>query len=335
MSLQRTRLLLLPLCLLLGRQTAFCQSTEDQMLFIVDSFLVLHDPDPGDQIHETDIAERRVIRNSDSLLRIGYAGYAGVTYIFTKGFRARPDSLRNIPSTRQMSQVNRIWLLHGAAYSGPVIDWYLNGNKKLETQMVRGQVEGGQLAFYPTGELAEKAEYHHGLIDGPDTQFYPDGTVLHDGSFAEGRQDGVWEFYYPNGQVKIHTTFIKGLHLDSAVRYYSNGKPQPPYPGALTQHQAAKFVKQDSTNAEAWLLLGNWEIINGRLDAAIRSLNKALAIEPYLQLALAYRAFARIKKYNLSMPPQEKQQVCADLQKAVFLGYRTKEIYDALNTYCH
>lgn len=329
-----TRPLLLTLCIFGVRLAAISQSTENQMIFIVDSFLVLHDPDPGDQLHEGDIAEKIVIRNKDSLQRIGYAGYAGVTYIFTKAFRARPDSLRNIPSTRQMSRINGAWLLHGTAYTGPVIDWFFNGNKRLETQMVKGRVEGQQLIYYPTGELMEREEYRRGMIDGPVTQYYPNGTVFHKGSFVEGKQHGVWEFYYPNGQKKIHTAFSQGLRVDSVIRYYSNGKVQPPYPGTMTLRQAAKAVRQDSTNADAWFILGNWEMINGRFNAAILALDKALAIEPYLEPALADRAFARIKKYHLPMPPAEKQKVCTDLQKAIFLGYRTKENYNALNTYC-
>ena len=329
-----TRSLLLALSLVCCRLTAISQPTNAKMIFIVDSFLVLHDPEPGDELHQGDIAETKVIRNKDSLLKLGYAGYAGVTYIYTKAYRTRPDSLRNIPSTRQMSRVNSVWLLHGTAYTGPTIDYYSNGIKRMETWMIRGQTEGPQVLYYPTGQLMQRQDYHLGTIDGIDKQFYPDGSLLHQGVFTNGKQNGVWEFYYPNGQVKIHTAFSQGQRTDSVLRYYSNGRLHPNEPEPTTIHEASLAIRKDSLNAEAWYVRGTLQMGSSHFDKAIADLDKALAIEPYLELAHVNRALARVGKYKTPIPPEEKQKVCDDLQKAIFLGYRVKTMYGWLRDYC-
>ena len=92
-----------------------------------------------------------------------------------------------------------------------------------------------------------------------------------------------------------------------------------------------------------------------QFDAAIADLDKALKLEPYMEFALANRAFARIRKYQFAgsrtlsenngvtvlaskdkvpIPQEEQDKICSDLQKAVFLGNKTKMITEALADYC-
>lgn len=122
---------------------------------------------------------------------------------------------------------------------------------------------------------------------------------------------------------------------------------------------AIKYCSQalalDSTYAEAYFARGTLKLNNFQFDDAVADLDKALQFEPYMDVALANRAFARIRKYQfansrtlsknaevtvlaspdkISIPADEQQKICNDLQEAIFLGDKTKMIMDALSDYC-
>ena len=117
----------------------------------------------------------------------------------------------------------------------------------------------------------------------------------------------------------------------------------------------SKALELDSTFAEAYFSRGTLKLNDFQFDDAIADLDKALQFEPYMDVALANRAFARIRKYQfangrtlskndevtvlaspdkVSIPVDEQQKICDDLQKAIFLGDKTKMITEALSNYC-
>jgi SAM-dependent methyltransferase len=366
--LLRVAKVLLALILCLFTRTGFCQAADTNSIFIVDSLLVKEAPAPDDTLMMADIASMAVIKDKDSLQRMGYAGYDKVTYIFTKAFRARPDSLRGVPTTKQMAPVNGVWLLHGTPYTGLVIDYYLNGKEQEEARMVRGVAEGIMRRWYQNGQVQLEREYKAGRIDGMVREYYEDGTLWKEGRFADDKAEGPWKAYFPNGRVQLINNYLHGDLVDSAVKYYStgaisqripfnNGKPVlDPQKEKISQllekareneskgefdaaiRQATKMIQLDSSSADAWFVRGTLKLNKHRFDEAIADLDKALTIEPYFDLALANRAFARIQKYEQkggrSLPPKEKEQICTDLRKAAFLGYKEESVFAALKKYC-
>ncbi|HEY4336783.1 MAG TPA: hypothetical protein VGM89_12820, partial [Puia sp.] len=102
---------------------------------------------------------------------------------------------------------------------------------------------------------------------------------------------------------------------------------------------ATKMIELDGGNADAWFIRGTLELNKMRFDAAIDDLDKALAIEPYFDIALANRAFARIQKYATGggltqLSPDQKEKICTDLRKAAFLGDKEEPVFTALKQYC-
>ena len=93
-------------------------------MFIVDSIPVIDDPKAGNEILQADVADITVIKNKDTLKLLGYNQFEGVTYVFTKEYRNRPDSLKKIPSSKQMTRTNGVYFLDGNPYNGKVIDYY-------------------------------------------------------------------------------------------------------------------------------------------------------------------------------------------------------------------
>jgi Tfp pilus assembly protein PilF len=111
----------------------------------------------------------------------------------------------------------------------------------------------------------------------------------------------------------------------------------------------------DSTFADAFFSRGTIKLNDFQFDDAIADFDKALQLEPYMDVALANRAFARIRKYQFAnsrtlskndevtvmasadkvpIPADEQEKICDDLQKALFLGDKSKMITEALSNYC-
>ncbi len=80
---------------------SFGQDTGGKIVYIVDSIPVIDDPEEGNEIIETDIAELTVIKNKDSLKLLGFDKFDGAIYIFTKEYRKRSDDIQLIPSSKQ------------------------------------------------------------------------------------------------------------------------------------------------------------------------------------------------------------------------------------------
>ena len=76
------------------------QGNTEKTMHIVDSIPVLDDPEEDNQIIESELADVRVIKNKDTLTLLGYGQFDGALYLFTKEYRARPDSIKTIPSVR-------------------------------------------------------------------------------------------------------------------------------------------------------------------------------------------------------------------------------------------
>lgn len=365
--------------------TLFGQVSNDKIMFVVDSIPVIDDPEEGNEILQTDVADITVIKNKDTLNRLGYGQFDGVTYIFTKEYRSRPDSLKQIPSSKQMEKKNGVWLFQNLPYTGRFIDYYYSGRKQGEGTFMNGKVDGLRRIYYQNGKIEVEKIYKDGLENGLDKEYYEDGALSQKGEFANGKEEGIWENYFPNGQVKLRGKYHNGEIFDTATKYYSTGKIKEkvfikngkviPDPNLVKINQlmaksnesnkngdtksaikyCSKAIELDSTFADAYFSRGTLKLNDFQFDDAITDLDKALQYEPYMDVALANRAFARIRKYQfangrtlsknddvtvmaspdkVSIPADEQQKICDDLQKAVFLGDKTKMIIEALSDYC-
>ena len=66
---------------------SFGQTSNDKIMFVVDSIPVIDDPEEGNEILQTDVADITVIKNKDTLRLLGYGQFDGVTFLFTKEYR--------------------------------------------------------------------------------------------------------------------------------------------------------------------------------------------------------------------------------------------------------
>jgi tetratricopeptide (TPR) repeat protein len=314
--------------LLFTHNISFAQTSDDKIVFVVDSITVMDNPEDGNEILQMDVADLTVIKNKDSLSRLGFGQYDGVTYIFTKEYRNRPDSLKKIPSLKQMERKNGVFLFHSMPYSGRFIDYYYSGRKQGEGTFLNGKVNGHRKMYYQNGIISVEKDYKEGMENGVEIEYYEDGSIKQKGELVNGKEDGIWDKYFPNGQIKQRSIFINGVMNGETTVYYStgkvlavemtkNGKASPDkrlekinqilnkgnesnkeedYKNAIKIY--SKAIELDSTFAEAYFSRGTAKLNDLQFDEAIADFDKALKFEPFMTYALANRASARIRKYQ-------------------------------------
>ncbi len=322
------KITLLTFGLLLTSLVSIGQWGTAKTVFIVDSIPVINDPEDGDDINPVDIAEITVIRNKDSLKMVGYEQFDAAIFIFTKEYRARLESVKMIPSIRQMVKENGAWLYHGAPYNGPFIDYYYSGRKEGIGKLLKGKLDGPRFRYFQNGKIMTERIYKDGLARGPSKEYYEDGSLKSKGDYVDNKEDGVWYGYFPNGQLRLYNVYHNGEVTDSAITYYSNGKTKEkvfikkgkviPDPALAKLEQllnkssesykaedmkgalkyCSKAIELDSGYVDAYFTRGTLKLDNFQFDDAIADFDKALQLEPYMAKALTNRAFARIRKYE-------------------------------------
>ena len=83
------------------------------------------------------------------------------------------------------------------------LEWYDNGNKKIEMHYVNGIPEGPWLEWYENGQ--KKRHYFHkeGKRDQTWTVWWSNGNIKTEGNFKEGLKNGQFTFWFQNGQKKF------------------------------------------------------------------------------------------------------------------------------------
>lgn len=328
MTLRMKKNILLFIGLLSICTISFGQASNDKIMFVVDSIPVMQDPEYGNEILQTDVSDITVIKNKDTLNLLGYGQFDGVTYIFTKEYRNRPNSIKQFPSSGQMEKKNGVWFFRNTLYSGRFIDYYYSGRKQGEGTFVNGKVDGLRKMYFQNGKVRVEKYYKDGIENGIDKEYYEDGSLEQKGEFANGKEEGTWESYYPNGQVKLRSSYKEGEVFDTATRYYSTGKIKEKVfikNGKITPDHhlekinklmtkssesnkdgdtkaaikyCSKVIELDSTYAEAYFSRGTIKLNDSQFDEAIADFDKALKFEPFMEAAFVNRAFARIRKYE-------------------------------------
>ena len=376
---------ILKIAILLLTIKTFGQNKSENIVYIVDKITILEDLEKGNEIIESEIADVNVIKNKDSLKNLGFEKFDGAIYIYTKEYRKRPAATKQIPSSKQMERKNGIWYFNNEIYNGKFIDYYYSGRIQGEGLIKDGKLDGLRKMYYPNGNLSVERFYTNSISDGLEKEYYEDGTLKQKGFFIDGKENGIWETFFPNGQVKQKTHLKNGIVDGETTIYYSTGKilsvgiaqngeiiPDKKL-DKITQlmkksaesnkkedrksaiKYCNKVIELDSEYAEAYFSRGTLKLNEMQFDEAIVDFDKALTIEPFMTFAVANRAFARIRKYEIGgdrelftnnkvqilfskkkeeISATEKEKICNDLKQAIFLGDKVEMIIEAEMKYC-
>ena len=321
------------LILLLTFSSLVSFGQNEKTLYVVDSIPVINEPKEGfGTLTENEINNIVVLKNKKSIDSLGYKNLDAIIYVFTKSYALRPDSLKAIPSTKQMNKKNGSWYLKNSSttYSGKFIDYYLTGRKQGEGILFNGKLKGKRVRYYLNGNVSDENQYDNGINNGLENRFYKDGTLSQKGTFKNGKEVGIWEMYHQNGQLKQRTTFNENGKMDGkSISYYSTGEEKGKnfYKNGVYQkdktndkifklyNQAQSYYKQGNFKSaikkytKCLELNGNWaegyfarataKLNNFEFDEAIKDFDKTLEIEPYFTNAYSKRGFALLRKDEL------------------------------------
>ena len=329
--------------------TSFGQIPNEKILFVIDSIPILTDPEEWNPIDPNDIADITVIKDKDSLKRLRPEQLDGIVYIFTKAYRNRPDSIKRIPSLKQMVVKNEIWNLNGIPYSGKYIDYYNSGKIQNKGTLLNGKLNGELTVYFKNGNKKFISNYKDGILHGVWSDYYPNGVLLSSRKYADGKMI-EHEHYFVNGQIQSEIRPGKATQYDTAFSYYSTGqvkqmklvkkhpsvqdKKTNDFNAAVTYFfqsvnegklkEANKYFysiwKVDSTSSDTRFKEGLLLMKELRFDAAIEAFDKALKLEPLMRESLVHRAIARIKKYkynNTKLLAGENKEVPLTLEDII------------------
>jgi antitoxin component YwqK of YwqJK toxin-antitoxin module len=343
---------------------AFAQEAEERTLYVVDSIPIIDEPEEGfSSLSEEDIHEITVVTNKAAIEQYGYKDLDKIILITTKAYASRSTDLKQIPSTKAMERIDGWWHLINSPtpYSGPFIDYFLNGKKQGEGNFKEGVIEGTRTVYYSDGKKNFQRNYSNGIENGEAEQYFSNGQLKYKGVFKDGKENGRWEEWYSTGKLKRLTEFKAGKAMPSkeqekyhtllskANQQFRDGS----YQGSVKTLD--KAIEMDPNYSDAYFERGTAYFYDLKFDEAIKDYNKALELEPLHIKALSNRAFARIRKYEfkgsrtlsktggvtvmaskdkVEIPKEEQEQICSDLMKGYQLGDKKQMIIDAIETYC-
>ncbi len=303
-------------------------------IFYIDSTAIREDMDPDDHVLlPEEIALFKTITHKDSLQQLGLANETDTVYfIITKAYLQRPDSVKHIPSLlRLLVRNNRFYTdTTKAPYTGPFIDYYLNGAKKTFGDIVNGQIEGYANVYYPDGSLMESHYYNHNNEDGMREEYYPSGVIKRRGKFSNGLMEGYWQEWYSTGKLKREIYYLHSRpnfpdaenifneDLQLAANAIRNGQ----YRGGL--EALAECNKINPEYDEVYLYMGMAYAGQKHYAKAIEAYNRALSIEPLNKDAYLQRAYMNIAQLEEERKKGKQpadvagmlEKICQDLRAA-------------------
>ncbi len=296
-------------------------------LYIIDSIPLLSDPEAWDQLLPEDIADTSILDNKDSIQNLGWEKIDTVVYVFTKAYRSRPDSVKQIPSLKQMLIVNDAWTFHNEVYTGKYRNYYLDGQLQAEGLLLNGKIDGVVTAYFENGITKSVTVYSLGKRHGEAVSYYKNGTVFRRVTYINNAQIKS-DSYFINGQLQDELKTGIASTKDTLIRYYSSGKirsiniaPRRAfdsesrridlnfYTTMFYEHIREKNLKSankdffhikklDPGSIETIFIEGVLLLNEFRFAKAIEQFNEALKTEPLMKEAFAQRAISRIKLFK-------------------------------------
>ena len=180
------KILIFTIGILLLSIKSFGQNKSENIVYVVDKITVREDPEKGNEITQSDIADMNVIKNKDSLKTLGFDKFDGAIFIYTKEYRKRPEEIKQMPSSKQMERKNGIWYFNNEIYNGKFIDYYYSGRIQGNGILKYGKLEGLRKMYYQNGNLSVERNYTNSISDGLEKEYYEDGTLKQKGIFING-----------------------------------------------------------------------------------------------------------------------------------------------------
>ena len=108
--------------------------------------------------------------------------------------------------------------------TGIWLEYYINGEKKIETQYKEGKKDGFQKFYFDSGQLKRSARYKNNDLDGPWVEYYSNGKLKVKKKYEKKFIVGKVESFYTNGAKESIGYWKNGKRQKTLLRYYIDGK---------------------------------------------------------------------------------------------------------------
>lgn len=111
-------------------------------------------------------------------------------------------------------------------WDGLVVEYWINGRPKDESEYKLGVRHGKHNAWWLEGPPKRLENYKDGKLHGKyeDFRFGPTSHKFAEGAYVEGQQDGPWKEFYPEGVVASAGTYKLGLKHGLWIYHSREGK---------------------------------------------------------------------------------------------------------------
>ncbi|TYA58347.1 toxin-antitoxin system YwqK family antitoxin [Formosa maritima] len=115
--------------------------------------------------------------------------------------------------------------MNGKDYIGQWVYYHKDSEQimTLEHYNNQGQLDGENLVYYNSGQLAEKRNYKANKLEGKATWFDESGKELKEYNYVNGELHGEAKFYDASGTLEIEGQY-KNDRKDGIWKYYTNGE---------------------------------------------------------------------------------------------------------------
>ena len=88
-------------------------------------------------------------------------------------------------------------LLNGKRH-GSFIEYFINGQIKLDYNYKNGEIGGVYKSYYENGQIEKNCNYINGKFDGPYKSYYENGNLMDQLHYKNGNKDGQFQSFYDN-----------------------------------------------------------------------------------------------------------------------------------------
>jgi tetratricopeptide (TPR) repeat protein len=311
------------------------QSPPKKIYYIDSVFILKLEKGDDNVLIRDDIAEIRTISDPDTLQLLQLINIDTVVYVLTRAYLERPDSIRHIPTLKTLVSLDNQFFYKDTStlpYSGPFLDYYLNGNLKTRGQIKEGYIEGYVNSYYKDGSMKASHYYSRTAEDGVREEYYPNGSIKKRGNVRNGYMEGLWQEWHSTGKLKSEIRYLHSspFYAEGEDIFYGILRRIPEliesglYKQAMQRLDDCKKANPDIE--EIYYYYGLNYLGLKQPSNAIHAFTKALEIEPLYVASLKQRALAnaaRLKTMNEADTTGQatlRQSICDDLQLAIRLG---------------
>ncbi len=111
-------------------------------------------------------------------------------------------------------------------YSGTYIEFYTDGIKRIELNLLKGKKEGPTILYNEEGNIIEERSFSDNEKDGTWKTYNSKGIQIAEANYTKGQKDGKWFIWNDQGKLLYDMTYEKGEKSGTWIIFKEDGTIQ-------------------------------------------------------------------------------------------------------------